>query len=152
MNATSLERHQVRHRSPNTMPIHPSSHADKHKIIQILVNLIRKRQASLRRVGAKRQTTGPSAFTMAKVQSKISTSDNGVGIAPENLSRIFSHGFTTRKDGHGFGLHKRRAFGQGDGRPIACYQPRPRSKALFSSSNCLCPSKRTNNPGQTRLK
>jgi signal transduction histidine kinase len=32
-------------------------------------------------------------------------SDNGVGIAPENLSRIFAHGFTTKKDGHGFGLH-----------------------------------------------
>jgi signal transduction histidine kinase len=31
--------------------------------------------------------------------------DNGVGIRPENLIRIFAHGFTTRKDGHGFGLH-----------------------------------------------
>jgi signal transduction histidine kinase len=28
-----------------------------------------------------------------------------VGILPENLTRIFNHGFTTRKDGHGFGLH-----------------------------------------------
>ena len=36
---------------------------------------------------------------------RISVIDNGVGIAPENLNRIFSHGFTTRKDGHGFGLH-----------------------------------------------
>ena len=32
-------------------------------------------------------------------------SDNGVGIPAENLERVFSHGFTTRKDGHGFGLH-----------------------------------------------
>jgi signal transduction histidine kinase len=32
-------------------------------------------------------------------------SDNGIGIPPENLARIFNHGFTTRKDGHGFGLH-----------------------------------------------
>jgi signal transduction histidine kinase len=32
-------------------------------------------------------------------------SDNGVGIPPENLNRIFSLGFTTRRDGHGFGLH-----------------------------------------------
>jgi signal transduction histidine kinase len=33
-------------------------------------------------------------------------SDNGVGIAPVNLRKIFNHGFTTRKkDGHGFGLH-----------------------------------------------
>jgi signal transduction histidine kinase len=31
--------------------------------------------------------------------------DNGVGISPENLTRIFSFGFTTRKYGHGFGLH-----------------------------------------------
>jgi signal transduction histidine kinase len=36
---------------------------------------------------------------------KIAISDNGVGIPAENLLRIFNHGFTTRKDGHGFGLH-----------------------------------------------
>ncbi|TVQ96012.1 MAG: histidine kinase, partial [Desulfovibrionales bacterium] len=35
----------------------------------------------------------------------IQITDNGMGIAPENLTRIFQHGFTTRKDGHGFGLH-----------------------------------------------
>ncbi len=36
---------------------------------------------------------------------KISVIDNGVGIPPENLERIFAHGFTTKKYGHGFGLH-----------------------------------------------
>ena len=35
----------------------------------------------------------------------IAVIDNGVGIPPENLTRIFNHGFTTKKDGHGFGLH-----------------------------------------------
>ena len=35
----------------------------------------------------------------------IAVIDTGVGIPPENLERIFNHGFTTRKDGHGFGLH-----------------------------------------------
>ena len=35
----------------------------------------------------------------------IEVSDNGMGIAEENLMRIFSHGFTTKKHGHGFGLH-----------------------------------------------
>ncbi len=32
--------------------------------------------------------------------------DNGVGISLENLVRIFAHGFATKKDGHGFGLHR----------------------------------------------
>jgi signal transduction histidine kinase len=36
---------------------------------------------------------------------KIVVKDNGVGIPSENLAKIFSHGFTTKKDGHGFGLH-----------------------------------------------
>ena len=36
---------------------------------------------------------------------EVTVSDNGVGIPPENLTRIFNHGFTTKKDGHGFGLH-----------------------------------------------
>jgi signal transduction histidine kinase len=35
----------------------------------------------------------------------ISVKDDGEGIAPENMARLFTHGFTTRKDGHGFGLH-----------------------------------------------
>lgn len=35
----------------------------------------------------------------------MEVADNGVGIAPENVTRIFSQGFTTRKGGHGFGLH-----------------------------------------------
>jgi len=36
---------------------------------------------------------------------KITVTDNGVGIAPDHLTRIFNHGFTTKKHGHGFGLH-----------------------------------------------
>jgi sensor histidine kinase regulating citrate/malate metabolism len=31
--------------------------------------------------------------------------DNGIGIESEKLTRIFQHGFTTRKNGYGFGLH-----------------------------------------------
>jgi C4-dicarboxylate-specific signal transduction histidine kinase len=36
---------------------------------------------------------------------QLAIEDNGVGIAPEHLTRVFAHGFTTKKDGHGFGLH-----------------------------------------------
>ena len=36
---------------------------------------------------------------------RISVIDNGIGIRPENMERLFAHGFTTRQSGHGFGLH-----------------------------------------------
>ncbi|MEE8577940.1 MAG: ATP-binding protein, partial [candidate division Zixibacteria bacterium] len=36
---------------------------------------------------------------------QIDVCDNGMGIPEENMTRIFEHGFTTRKKGHGFGLH-----------------------------------------------
>jgi len=36
---------------------------------------------------------------------KVTVIDNGIGIPKEHMDRIFGHGFTTRKDGHGFGLH-----------------------------------------------
>ena len=38
-------------------------------------------------------------------QISIKVKDNGVGISPDNLLKLFNHGFTTKKRGHGFGLH-----------------------------------------------
>jgi PAS domain S-box-containing protein len=77
---------------------------DKHKVLQILVNLIRNAKYACDEAAnpEKRVTVrlrfAESALTVAVI-------DTGVGIPPENLERIFSHGFTTRKEGHGFGLH-----------------------------------------------
>jgi signal transduction histidine kinase len=36
---------------------------------------------------------------------RLEVHDTGLGISSENLTRIFAHGFTTKSDGHGFGLH-----------------------------------------------
>lgn len=103
MNATTLERHEIR--TVRQYEAHPPViQANKHKIIQILVNLIRNAKQACDESGR------PDKELVIRVYNgngsvKISTADNGVGIPPENLSRIFNHGFTTRKDGHGFGLH-----------------------------------------------
>ena len=77
---------------------------DKHKVLQILVNLIRNAmQAFDDSVGKDKQIT--LRITNENNRMKIAVIDNGIGIPKENMDRIFGHGFTTRKDGHGFGLH-----------------------------------------------
>jgi len=77
---------------------------DKHKVLQILVNVIRNAKYACDESGSpeKRVTVRVQAVNGTML---IAVIDTGVGIPPENLERIFSHGFTTRKGGHGFGLH-----------------------------------------------
>ena len=103
MNAAALMRHEVRvHRefAPNL----PEIVVDKHKVMQILVNLVRNaKYACDDSARAEKQMILRAVNGGGRV--KISVIDNGVGIPAENLTRIFNHGFTTRKKGHGFGLH-----------------------------------------------
>lgn len=82
----------------------PPISVDKHKVLQILVNVIRNAKYACDESGnaEKRVTVRVRAVNGTML---IAVIDTGVGIPPENLERIFSHGFTTRKGGHGFGLH-----------------------------------------------
>jgi len=71
--------------------------------MQILVNLIANaKQAMAGCSGGERLTLRAAA---AAGRLRIRVEDEGVGISAQNLTRIFSHGFTTRSTGHGFGLH-----------------------------------------------
>jgi signal transduction histidine kinase len=82
----------------------PPMNIEKHKILQILVNLLRNAKHACQECErTDRRLTVRVANGDGRV--RISVIDNGVGIAPENLTRIFNHGFTTRASGHGFGLH-----------------------------------------------
>ena len=103
INAEALARHGVV-LERRFAPVPPVV-ADKHKVLQILVNLIRNAKYAVDHSPgpSKRVTVSIQASSNKRVQ--IQVQDNGIGIAPENLNRIFAHGFTTKKDGHGFGLH-----------------------------------------------
>ena len=63
---------------------------------------------------------------------KISVVDNGIGIPPENLARIFSNGFTTRKDGHGFGLHSGALAAKEMGGTLTAHSDGPGKGANFT--------------------
>jgi PAS domain S-box-containing protein len=83
----------------------PDLIAEKGKVLQILVNLIRNGKhacdetARPDRALTLRVTPGEPGRVHLIVQ------DNGIGIPAENLLKIFQHGFTTKTEGHGFGIH-----------------------------------------------
>jgi two-component system NtrC family sensor kinase len=103
INGAALTRHDVQLHC-DFEPV-PMIKTEKHRVLQILVNLIRNAKYALDE--GKRTD---KLLTIKMCQNggehvKIQVIDNGVGIPPENLTRIFGHGFTTRHNGHGFGLH-----------------------------------------------
>jgi two-component system sensor histidine kinase ChiS len=77
---------------------------EKHRVLQILVNLIRNAMQAFGDA-ARNDKQVTLRITKENDRMKIAIIDNGIGIAKENMDRIFGHGFTTRKEGHGFGLH-----------------------------------------------
>jgi signal transduction histidine kinase len=101
MNAASLNAHDIavvrEFQSVGPVPV------DKHKVLQILVNLITNARQAMKEAPERVLTLTLGATADATV--RLSVRDTGCGIAPENLTRVFAHGFTTRSDGHGFGLH-----------------------------------------------
>jgi signal transduction histidine kinase len=73
-----------------------------------------------------------SGMTNSDGRIKISMMDNGVGISPENLTRIFNYGFTTRKSGHGFGLHSGALAAKEMGGSLNVHSDGPGKGAIFT--------------------
>jgi signal transduction histidine kinase len=103
MNADSFMRHQVT--VVKEYGEIPPLSLDKHRILLILLNLLSNAKQIMSGITDRLHQITLSARITKDNHLQISVKDEGTGIAPENLTRIFGHGFTTRKDGHGFGLH-----------------------------------------------
>jgi len=129
MNVGSMDRHNIKmlREYSETPPVL----VDKHKVLQILVNLISNAKHACT------DSEKPDKQIILRVVSenervKISVIDNGVGIPPENLTRIFNYGFTTRKDGHGFGLHNGALAAKEMGGSLAAFSGGPGRGATFT--------------------
>ena len=81
----------------------PTLNTDRHKLLQIVINLVSNARHALKTKG----TAGKLTMRIERRgdQVAIVVDDTGIGITAENLTRVFHHGFTTKKGGHGFGLH-----------------------------------------------
>jgi PAS domain S-box-containing protein len=104
INAAAFDRHGtqvVREFDPNL----PAMTIDRNKLLLILVNLVRNAKHACDEGARTDKLIVVRTHLVGSQYARIAVSDNGVGIPAENLMRIFAHGFTTRKHGHGFGLH-----------------------------------------------
>lgn len=83
----------------------PRQLLDKHKLLQIVANLVRNAKEALKEQGSAADRRLIARIQCDDLRFQIEIADNGIGIAPEHLSRVFEFGFTTKAEGHGFGLH-----------------------------------------------
>ncbi|WP_367872087.1 PAS domain S-box protein [Luteolibacter sp. Populi] len=129
MNVDALLRHQVH--VTRDYGEAPEITVEKHKAVQILVNLIRNAKQSCDESGrADKQVT--VRVTNGDDRVRVAVIDNGVGIARENMTRIFAHGYTTKPEGHGFGLHSGALAAREMGGSLAVHSAGPGAGATFT--------------------
>ena len=131
LQAVELTEHQVNVRR-DYAPTLPEIVVDKHKVLQILLNLLSNAKHSC--VEAQRDPKVVNIrVTNGSGRIQVAVSDNGMGIAPLNIKKIFNHGFTTRKNGgHGFGLHGSALAAKELGGTLAAISDGPGKGATFT--------------------
>jgi signal transduction histidine kinase len=83
----------------------PPLMSDKHLLLQILLNLVRNAKQAVKDSNGSERVVRVRTRRIGENFASVEIEDTGVGIEPGNLTKIFAQGFTTRRDGHGFGLH-----------------------------------------------
>lgn len=130
LNSASFDRHHIA--VSREYEDIPRVRLDKQKSLQILVNLIKNaKDACTECPDLKERKLVLKAGLANDKTLQIHIIDNGAGIPPENLTRIFSHGFTTKTTGHGFGLHSSANAAHELGGSLVAYSDGPGRGATF---------------------
>ncbi len=103
---------------------------DRHKVLQILFNLLKNAVEALH--GTAREPEIILRTSQARDSVSIEVSDNGAGIQKEIMLRIFNSGFTTKARGNGFGLHASANLAQELGGRLVAFSKGPGSGATFT--------------------
>jgi len=137
LHSTSFERLGIQMRR-EYVPV-PSLRVDRHKLLQILVNLLSNARDALLESGRPEKHLTLRVQPQPSGRLRIEVADTGVGIAPEHLQRIFSQGFTTKRNGHGFGLHASALAAREMGGSLTCSSPGRGQGAIFTIDLPLTP-------------
>ena len=129
MNAASFERHGLT--VARDYADAPVVTVDKHMVLQVLVNLIRNARHALRDSGRPDKRLTVRAARHGDDFVRVEVRDNGVGIAAEDLARIWEYGFTTKKDGRGVGLHNSALAAKAIGGSLEARSDGPNQGATF---------------------
>lgn len=130
ISAGSLSRHKISvvKEFGNVSPMF----LDRHQVLQILINLISNAKHAMDSTIEQEHKIILRVNLTQEQTMQVQVIDNGEGIPPENISRIFVHGFTTRKDGHGFGLHSCVLAAQGMGGRLTAFSEGVGQGAVFT--------------------
>ena len=109
----------------------PVAQLDRAKVLQVLVNLISNANNAMENTPHESRQITLRVDIVDDSNLQVSIKDEGEGIPAENLTRIFAHGFTTRKTGHGFGLHSSALAARQMGGTLTAHSDGPGLGAMF---------------------
>ena len=110
----------------------PRIYVDKQRVLQILVNLITNAKQALLESKEQNKILIIRCYKHGEDKLWIEVTDNGVGISKENIPKLFTHGFTTKKSGHGFGLHGSALAAREIGGSLTAHSDDPGHGATFT--------------------
>jgi len=111
-----------------------------HKVIQILVNFIRNAKNAMDEAERPGLHLRLHLGLVSGNTVRFEVCDNGVGIKPEVLPQLFRFGYTTRSQGHGFGLHSTLSAARELGGRVGALSDGPGKGATFFLEIPGCPS------------
>jgi len=117
----------------------PPARLDRHKVLQILFNLLENARYSCEAKGGAESRITVRLRLSGQGRMQALVSDNGIGIPAGNLPKIFTQGFSTRKGGHGFGLHSSVLAAQDMGGSLTVHSDGPGRGATFMLELPLTP-------------
>lgn len=130
----------------------PTIRSDRHKILQILVNLIKNAQEAVAEINQRPRVIRLAVSSPVPDLVQLVVKDNGVGMTRAQLEKVLTFGYTTKPDGHGFGLHSCMNTARQLGGEISVESPGPGLGSKFTLTLPANRNQNSNDPEESGVK